>query len=267
MFHIFNIPRVNYNYCRPTIYRRRYNPIESYLLNSIREAQEIEKLRAILYNRLIQQQYKDQLSVKSEISNKQKSKDIVKCNNTENNNNNNDNNVDINANDNPVNESPSPFYYFESHSIFDGEKFIEERKERTIDSEGKIHQSLKRRIDDQWYETEQTEDENGQAVNKETWHNVSEDGIEQFKQDWISNSSQKLGLTENDKKEEEKEQKQTETEKKENFENGKISREEEKEECMQNEERKEEIKDENQTNDNEKLSLQQNLNDNEMQNE
>ena len=194
MFQIFNIPRVNCNYYRPTIYRRRYNPIESYLLNSIREAQQIEKLRAIPYNILIQQQYKDQLSVKSEISNKQKSKDIVKCNNTENNNNNNDNNIDINANDNPVNESPSPFYYFESHSIFDGEKFIEERKERTIDSEGKIHQSLKRRIDDQWYETEQTEDENGQAVNKETWHNVPEDKIEQFKAEWAENHEKKYAI-------------------------------------------------------------------------
>lgn len=133
-------------------------------------------------------------------------------------------------------QSPSPLYYFESHSRFDSEKFIEEKKEQTIDSECKIHHSLKRRIDDKLYETEQIEDENGQVVNKETWHNVSEDEVEKFKQKWISNSNSKLGLTENHKNEEENEQKQY-------FEDGNNSNEEE--ESIPNEEGKEEIKDDN----------------------
>ena len=195
MFQIFNIPRVNYNYYRPTIYRRRYVPIESYLLNSIRQAQEIETLRSVLYNSLIRQYYKDipteTKTPRTEPETKDHEEDQIKETSDENKQN---------------HSTPSPIYYFESHSRFDGEKLIEERKERKIDSEGKVHQTLKRRLGERWYETEQIEDKEGQIENKETWHNVSEEEIEQFKNEWISKSGQNHELTSNSDDEKEKEE-------------------------------------------------------------
>ena len=205
MFQIFNIPRANYSYYRPTLYRKRYVPVESYLLDSIRQAQEIENLRSVLYNSLIHQQYKDIMSksksqqTEAEIKNQpqDQSEEIPEIKQTS--------------------TLSSPVYYFESHSRFDGENLIEERKERTIDSEGKVHQSLKRILGDQWYETEQIEDKDGQIQNKETWHNVSEDDIENFKKEWISKSCQKLQITGNEaeiENEEDKTQAKDETQNK-----------------------------------------------------
>ena len=185
MFRFFNIPRVNYNYYRPTIYRRKYVPVESYLLNSIRQEQEIENLRSVLYNSIIRQQYKDLIS-KAELPQEEvESEKHIQDQNNE------------TSETNQKQSIPLPVYYFESHSRFDGEKIIEERKERKIDSKGKVHQTLKRRLGDQWYETEKVEDENGGIENKETWHNVSEEEIENFKKEWTSKSFKKLQLNTN----------------------------------------------------------------------
>lgn len=206
MFQVFNIPRVNYGYYRPTIYLRRYIPIESYLLNSIRQAQEFENMKYILYNSLIRQQQKEE-SLKPKAA--------------ENQNENNNDNINDNINDQPTDEtekvqqktvsSSSPIYYFESHSRFDGKNLVEERKERKIDSEGKVHQKLKRRLGDQWYETEQIEDKEGHVVNKETWHNVPENEVENFKEEWLSKTGQiKSELTQDCNKKPESENKNEE---------------------------------------------------------
>lgn len=183
MFQFYNIPRVNYSYYRPTIYRRRYDQVESYLLNSFRRAQEIEILKSFLYNSIKHQQSKD-ISSKAETPQTEEETSNHKP-------------YEINETTEIKQKQslPSPVYYFESHSKFEGDKIIEERKERIIDNEGKIHEKLKRRLGDQWYETEQIEDQEGHIENKETWHNVSEEDIESFKKEWISKSGQKLQLT------------------------------------------------------------------------
>lgn len=175
MFYFYNAPRVNYNYYRPTIYRQRYVPIESYLLNSLRQAQEYENLKTLFYKSLIQQK-KDQAS--KEENEKKPNEDDIK-----------------NENKEEQKQKQNPFYYFESHSTFDGEKIIEEQKVQKIDSEGKVHHSLKRRLGDQWYQTEKIEDSEGKATNKEIWHNVPEDEIENFKQEWINKSHFKPALS------------------------------------------------------------------------
>lgn len=172
MFRFFNVPRVSYNYYRPTIYRQRYVPIEAYLLNSIKQAQEYEKFKSLIYQEMLKQRKGKEIHDENEqpidnIDNIDEKKEEPKNENTQ----------EIKA---------KQFYYFEKHSKFDGEKIVEEQKERKIDSEGKIHQTLKRSLGDQWYQTEQIKDEEGKTTVKESWHNVSENEIENFKQKWIN---------------------------------------------------------------------------------
>ena len=134
MFGLFNIPRASYSYYRPTVYRQRYIPLESYLIRSIRQAQEAEYIKSLLHEALIQQK-KDRENNES-ISNNIDQKDDKK--------------------ESPPQDEQKqiqkakyyPFYYFESHSRFDGDKLIEEEKSQKIDSEGKVHKTLKRRIGD-----------------------------------------------------------------------------------------------------------------------
>ena len=176
MFQFFNIPRANYRYYKPTIYLQRYDPIESYLLNAIKRAEEYEKLKSLYYQSLVQQQRKQD--------------EKAKC----------DENQPIN-NDTPKDDSksvsnPKPFYYLESYSHFDGEKIVEERKEQKVDSDGNIHNSLKRRLGDRWYETEQIKDKEGKTTVKESWHNVSEEDIDNFKEEWLTKSGCRLQLKE-----------------------------------------------------------------------
>ena len=170
MFGFFNAPRVSYNYYRPTIYRQRYVPIEAYLLNSIRQAQEYEKFKSLLYKVMIEQQrekeiHDDKENQPIDNNNNEEAKEDQKC---------------------EEKQTLEPFYYFESHSKFDGEKIVEEQKTRKTDSEGKIHQTLKRRLGDQWYQTEQIKDENGKTIVKESWHNVSENDVDNFKKEWMN---------------------------------------------------------------------------------
>ena len=176
MFQFFNIPRANYRYYKPTIYLQRYDPIESYLLNAIKRAEEYEKLKSLYYQSLVQQQRKQD--------------EKAKCHE----------NQPIN-NDTPKVDSksvskPKQFYYLESHSHFDGEKIVEERKEQKVDSDGNIHNSLKRRLGDRWYETEQIKDKEGKTTVKESWHNVSEEDIDNFKEEWLTKSGCSLQLKE-----------------------------------------------------------------------
>lgn len=193
MFGLFNIPRVRYSYYRPTFYRQRYVPFESYLLRSIRQAQEYDNFRTLLYNAMIQQQKeKESQEVLNDKETQETKEEPLET-------------------DQPSNASPKPYYCIESHSIFDGEKIVEERKTQQIDSEGRHHRSIKRRLGDQWYESEEIKDCEGKVSVKESWHNVSEEEIDKFKEEWISKSGYKPELTEN--KEEEKIEKGEEKEK------------------------------------------------------
>lgn len=181
MFGLFSIPRASYSYCGPSVYRQRYVPLESYLIRSIRQAQEAEYIKSLLYETLVQQKKdtKNNENISNNIDKKEspsqdKQKRIQKA-------------------------KYSPLYYFESHSRFDGDKIIEEEKTQKIDSEGKVHKTLKRKIGDQWYETEEIkEKEEGKVVVKESWHNVSEDEVEKFKEEWISKSGSMLKLKQNE---------------------------------------------------------------------
>ena len=176
MLGLFNIPRVSYNYYRPVIYRRRYVPAESYLLNAIKQMQEYDALQSLLYRSLIAQQKSQNEEIKAENENNQIEKEATEAK------------TELEPNES---KESMPIYYYESHSRYDDGKIVEERKEKKIDSEGKVHHSLVRRLGDQWYQTEKIEDEEGKVVTKEAWHNVYEDEIDHFKEEWMNVSSAK----------------------------------------------------------------------------
>ncbi|OHT12814.1 cysteine protease [Tritrichomonas foetus] len=85
------------------------------------------------------------------------------------------------------NQNQNPFrniYYYEGKSRYDGHNYVEEHRERLTDSEGKVHVTQRRRLGDRWYENESITDEEGKTLTKESWHNVPEDQIENFKLEW-----------------------------------------------------------------------------------
>jgi hypothetical protein len=43
---------------------------------------------------------------------------------------------------------------------------------------------IRRRLGDRWYETETHRDKEGKETERETWHNVADDDIEGFKEEW-----------------------------------------------------------------------------------
>ncbi|OHT07826.1 hypothetical protein TRFO_23870 [Tritrichomonas foetus] len=82
--------------------------------------------------------------------------------------------------------SPYQSLFYESHSSYNGKNYVEEHRERVQDSDGKVHTTTRRRLGDRWYEATSITDEEGKTSTKETWHNVPEDQIEQFKQEWAT---------------------------------------------------------------------------------
>jgi hypothetical protein len=43
---------------------------------------------------------------------------------------------------------------------------------------------VRRRLGDRWYENETHRDKEGKETERETWHNVADDEIEGFKEEW-----------------------------------------------------------------------------------
>ena len=66
----------------------------------------------------------------------------------------------------------------------DGEE-MEEHRERSVDSTtGKTLESTTRRIGKQWVRIDEETDAEGQKKTKETWHDVAEHEIADFKKKW-----------------------------------------------------------------------------------
>ena len=84
-----------------------------------------------------------------------------------------------------------PYYFYQSSSYSNGNDFVEEHREKKTDKDGKVHTITRRRLGDRWYESESITDENGKESTKETWHNVPEDKIESFKEEWCKKHGQK----------------------------------------------------------------------------
>ena len=74
-------------------------------------------------------------------------------------------------------------------SVFSGHSRggIEEIHEKTFDSKtGETVESQTRRIGDRWCRIDTTTQKDGHSVSKETWHNVSLDEQEKFKEEWVA---------------------------------------------------------------------------------
>ncbi|OHT06716.1 cysteine protease [Tritrichomonas foetus] len=101
----------------------------------------------------------------------------------------------------PIN-SPYQSMFYESHSSYNGKNYVEEHRERVQDSDGNLHVTTRRRLGDRWYESKSITDGEGKTSTKETWHNVPEDQIDQFKQEWADQHQAKYTPIEHDTKEE-----------------------------------------------------------------
>jgi hypothetical protein len=74
---------------------------------------------------------------------------------------------------------------------FEGRGYIEEHREKVTGSDGEIRIVTRRRLGDRWYENEILIDKEGKKTERETWHNVGDEEIEQFKNEWSEKSNQK----------------------------------------------------------------------------
>lgn len=68
---------------------------------------------------------------------------------------------------------------------------IEEHRERITQPDGSVHTVTRRQIGDRWYVHESHTAKDGESTSKETWHNVPEEAIQSFKDEW----QQKHALT------------------------------------------------------------------------
>jgi hypothetical protein len=75
-------------------------------------------------------------------------------------------------------------YRFQSRATYNGRDYVEEHRERFTGEDGGVHVRTRRRLGDRWYEVEDHTDADGKKSQRETWHNVGDDQIEAFKQEW-----------------------------------------------------------------------------------
>ena len=73
---------------------------------------------------------------------------------------------------------------FESHTERNGNDIVEEHRQCVTKSDGSVHVLTRRRLGDRWYENETHTDKDGKRTSKDTWHNVADDQIDSFKQEW-----------------------------------------------------------------------------------
>ena len=78
-------------------------------------------------------------------------------------------------------------YFFQSSYSSNGDNVIEERRESITDEDGSVRSTTKRRLGDRWCESEVHTDKDGKQTSKDTWYNVPEDQIENFKTEWDTN--------------------------------------------------------------------------------
>lgn len=82
------------------------------------------------------------------------------------------------------NYKPQNYYKtFSSQRYFNGNEKFEEIREQTSDGD-KTYVSKIKRIGNRWVQVDEIVDKEGKKTTKETWHNVSEDEIDTFENEW-----------------------------------------------------------------------------------
>lgn len=82
----------------------------------------------------------------------------------------------------------TPNYYYKTYSTtrnycHNGKDKFEEIREQTSDGD-KTYISKIKRIDNRWVQVDEVIDKEGKKTTKETWHNISENEIESFENEW-----------------------------------------------------------------------------------
>ena len=82
------------------------------------------------------------------------------------------------------NYRPQNYYRtYSSQRYFNGNEKFEEIREQTTDGE-KTYVSKIKRIGNRWVQVDEVVDKEGKKTTKETWHNVGEDEIDAFENEW-----------------------------------------------------------------------------------
>jgi len=82
----------------------------------------------------------------------------------------------------------------QTRSTFNGQNYVEEHRERVTGADGHNRTVVRRRLGDRWYENEIHTDKEGKRTERETWHNVADDEINHFKQEWTQQRPVKAAL-------------------------------------------------------------------------
>jgi hypothetical protein len=80
-------------------------------------------------------------------------------------------------------------YVSHTRRTFNGKNYVEEDREKVTESDGQTRIATRRRLGDRWYENETHIDKDGKKTERETWHNVGDEDIEQFKLEWSQKQS------------------------------------------------------------------------------
>lgn len=98
-------------------------------------------------------------------------------------------------------------YLTEHNYCYNGRDKFEEIREKTSDGD-KTYVSKIKRIGNRWVQIDEVIDKEGKKTTKETWHNVSEDEIDSFENEWdlrngIENESKEVPQIKNEENKEE----------------------------------------------------------------
>jgi hypothetical protein len=85
-------------------------------------------------------------------------------------------------------------FVYQTRSTLYGENYVEEHRERMTGTDGENCTVIRRRLGDRWYENEIHTDKEGKRTERETWHNVADEEIDNFKQEWTQQRPVKTAL-------------------------------------------------------------------------
>ena len=121
-------------------------------------------------------------------------------------------------------EKPESNYYYKTFSTtrnysHNGKDKFEEIREQTSDGNNTYISKIKR-IGNRWVQVDEVVDKEGKKTTKETWHNISENEIESFEDEWnlrkgIESGIKPVAQIKSDETKESKETKETKEETKE----------------------------------------------------
>jgi hypothetical protein len=84
-------------------------------------------------------------------------------------------------------------YRFESRASWNGKDYVEEDQERYHGVDGEVHSRSRCRLGDRWHDLEDHTGPDGKSLKRETWHNVKNDQIQAFKNEWAQKQQQPAG--------------------------------------------------------------------------